>query len=349
MKKEKQQPVVVVEDEDDEIESVKGPTRSSPFHLLGAFCFIMAIIAAIICCLNPHLHVRHSSWRGQRRQRRRALPRQHLLGAVVPRQHSLLSRHHNDVDRHQLHVCRQGSSAARRQQQHRVSRGQAHCIARVYHDCAHHLLPRRLICSVADSKHLRHQVQTKGGVCHVASFWASIVLVIAHSIYYGDGKIDKTKVLPLILLLVGWAFIILVLVTFFYGKERVRGYVDQCIPSRRGRNNNNNNNNQKDNQSGANNENELEDFTSDSSNSPPHTPKKHTSSTTNHSPRHHQSSSTGTTTAPPPITIPQQQVPNSININSENSNNNNNNNNSHVLGTLIEDSDSDDNNIPVKK
>ncbi|EAL65039.1 hypothetical protein DDB_G0284773 [Dictyostelium discoideum AX4] len=47
----KEKTIVVEEDEDDEIESVKGPTRSSPFHLLGAFCFITAIIAAVVCCL----------------------------------------------------------------------------------------------------------------------------------------------------------------------------------------------------------------------------------------------------------------------------------------------------------
>ncbi|GAM19109.1 hypothetical protein SAMD00019534_022840 [Acytostelium subglobosum LB1] len=46
----KKEKVVVVED-DDEIESVKGPARSSPFHLLGAFCFILAIVAAVVCCL----------------------------------------------------------------------------------------------------------------------------------------------------------------------------------------------------------------------------------------------------------------------------------------------------------
>jgi len=47
----KEKVVVVEDDDEDEIESVKGPTRSSPFHLLGAFCFITAIIAGVICCL----------------------------------------------------------------------------------------------------------------------------------------------------------------------------------------------------------------------------------------------------------------------------------------------------------
>eukprot|EP01132_Coremiostelium_polycephalum_P009894 gene9894-12136_t len=47
----KEKVIVVEEDDEDEIESVKGPTRSSPFHLLGAFCFIMAIIAGVICAL----------------------------------------------------------------------------------------------------------------------------------------------------------------------------------------------------------------------------------------------------------------------------------------------------------
>eukprot|EP01133_Synstelium_polycarpum_P003578 gene3578-4094_t len=49
--KKNDKPVIVVEDDDDDIESVKGPSRSSPFHLLGAFCFITAIIAGVVCCL----------------------------------------------------------------------------------------------------------------------------------------------------------------------------------------------------------------------------------------------------------------------------------------------------------
>ncbi|GAM24696.1 hypothetical protein SAMD00019534_078710 [Acytostelium subglobosum LB1] len=51
----KNEKVVVVEDDDDEIESVKSPIRSSPYHLLGAFCFILALVAAVVCCLTSTL------------------------------------------------------------------------------------------------------------------------------------------------------------------------------------------------------------------------------------------------------------------------------------------------------
>ncbi|KYQ94244.1 hypothetical protein DLAC_04539 [Tieghemostelium lacteum] len=56
--------IVVEDDDEDDIESVKGPTRSSPFHLLGGFCFILAIIEAIVCGLVSTLIDVSSSTKG---------------------------------------------------------------------------------------------------------------------------------------------------------------------------------------------------------------------------------------------------------------------------------------------